>query len=101
MFNRVAQKEKETTHNIIGLMSRSRKRTPVSTICCCKSLKRGKQCCNRRFRRRERMLLRKNDIDGLPTRPMEIMDPWDLGGDGKCYWRIPPDSDIFKRMMRK
>ena len=101
MFNRVVLKEMVTTHNIIGLMSRSRKKTPVSTICCCKSQKRGKQCCNRRFRRRERMLLHMNDIEGLPNRPMEIMDPWDLGGDGKRFWKIPPESEIYKRMMRK
>lgn len=36
-----------------------------------------------------------------PFRPMEIMDPWDLGRDWKCFWEIPPKSEIFKRMMRK
>ena len=48
MFNRVAQQESATSPNIRDIMSRSRKRTPVSTWCCCKSQKRGKQFCSRK-----------------------------------------------------
>ena len=101
MFNRVAQIDIATTRNIRDIMSRSKKRTPASTCCCCKSQKRGKQFCNRKFRRRERMMMGKGQYDRLPNKPIEVTDPWDLGGDGKTFWGFSPDEDWFIRLMRK
>jgi hypothetical protein len=101
MFNRVAQIDMATTRNIRDIMSRSKKRTPASTCCCCKSQKRGKQFCNRKFRRRERMMMGKGQYDRLPNKPIEVTDPWDLGGNGKTFWEFSPNEDWFIRLMRK
>ena len=39
-------------------MSRSRKKTPASTIACCKSQKKDKQMCNRLFRSKSKQYIR-------------------------------------------
>ena len=101
MFNWVARKSIAATRNIRDIMSRSKKKTPASTCCCCKSQKRGKQFCNRKFRRRERMMMGNGQYDRLPNKPIEVTDPWDLGGDGKTFWGFSPDEDWFIRLMRK
>ena len=101
MFNRVAQQETATSHNITDIMSKSRKRTPVSTWCCCKSQKQGKQFCHRMFRRQERVMIHKNQFERLPCRQWEIVSQWDLGGDGKCYYRGDPTEEWFVKLMRK
>ena len=101
MFNRVAQQEFVTAHNITGNMSRSRKKVPAGTFCCCKSQKRGKQVCNRKFRRREHMALCSGHLERLPYQSIEIMDPWDLGGDGKCFWGYAFEEEWFRKEMRK
>ena len=40
-------------------------------------------------------------IERLPVRQIEALDPWKLGGDGKCYWGYYSDSEWYKRFMRK
>jgi hypothetical protein len=82
-------------------MSRSRKKAPVSTYCCCKSQKKGKQCCNRKFRRKDRALIANGRFGQLPYSRIDILAPWDLGGDGKHYWRINPESEWYSKLMRK
>lgn len=101
MFNRVAQQEFATAHNITGFMSKSRKKTPVSTWCCCKSQKKGKQESHRKFRRRENMLVSSGRYEYLPYRQWEIVEQWDLGGDGKVYWGHFPSEKWYIRLMRK
>ena len=101
MFNRVAQQKTATSHNITDIMSKSRKRTPVSTWCCCKSQKQGKQFCHRMFRRQERVMIHTNQFERLPCRQWEIVSQWDLGGDGKCYYRGDPTEEWFVKLMRK
>ena len=101
MFNRVAQRDVVTSHNIQDNMSRSRKRTPFSCVVCCKSQKRGKQVCNRKFRRQEHRSIRMEDYEKLPFSPIEVMNPWDLGGDGKAYFHGLPTDEWFIRLMRK
>ena len=66
-------------------MSRSRKKTPVTTLAACKSQKAGKTMANKLFRRISRILLR-SGAEELPLKSKELTDPWDLGGDGKVYW---------------
>lgn len=82
-------------------MSKSTKRTPVSTWCCCKSQKRGKQICHRKFRRKERMLILQEKWEGIPFRLREVVDPWDLGGDGKVFWCLAHTDDRLVKLMRK
>jgi len=82
-------------------MGKSRRRTPVSTFCCCKSQKRGKQTSHRRFRRRERVMIHLMDLDKLPYRQREIVDQWDLGGDGKRYWFPEATEEWYIKLMRK
>lgn len=101
MFNRVAQQEFVTAHNITGNMSRSRKKVPISCGAGCKSQKRGKQVCNRKFRRREHLALGSGHFERLPFQSIEIMDPWDLGGDGKCFWGFSPKEEWYRKEMRK
>lgn len=78
-------------------MSRSYKKTPVSTIACCQSQKQDKRSCNRVFRRKSKIRL-KQDCD-LPVRLREVRDVWSFTGDGKRYWRY--DCRFFKKLMRK
>lgn len=101
MFNRVAQRDVVTFHNILGIMSRSRKRPPIFCWTCCKSQKRGKEVCNRKFRRRERQKISTGDLDKLPRLTIEVMDTWDLGGDGNGYYHATPNDDYLVKLMRK
>lgn len=101
MYNRVAQQDVVTSHNIQDFMSRSRKRTPISCWVCCKSQKRGKQVCNRKFRRREHQTISVGNYERLPHLTIEVMSPWDLGGDGKGYHHEEPTEEWFIKMMRK
>ena len=101
MFNRVAQQESVTSHNITDIMGKSRKKTPVSTWCCCKSQKRGKRVCNRKFRRKEHQAVSMGHLECLPYKSIEIMDPWDLGGDGKYYYHAEPTDEWYIKLMRK
>ena len=82
-------------------MSRSRKRTPISYWAGCKSQKRGKRVCNRRFRRKVHQRIAVGDMDNLPFLTREIMDTWDLGGDGKFFYHAEPSDEYFIRLMRK
>ena len=101
MFNRVAQRESATSHNITNIMGKSRKRTPVCTWCCCKSQKRGKQICHRKFRRSEHTLVCTAQWHKLPFRQWEIVCQWDLGGDGKQYFGHHPNEEWYVKLMRK
>ena len=101
MFNRVAQREFATAHIITGNMSKSRKRFPAGTCCCCKSQKRGKQISHRKFRRREHVLMHNQHFEKLPRLQYEITRQWDLGGDGKCFWGWAPEEEWFQKEMRK
>ena len=101
MFNRVAQRESATSHNITSIMGKSRKRTPVSTWCCCKSQKQRKQMSHRMFRRREHVMLHSEIFENLPLRQWEIVEQWDLGGDGKTYWGHSPGEEWYIKLMRK
>ena len=82
-------------------MSKSRKRTPVCCWVCCKSQKRGKQICNRKFRRREHQCISVGDYEELPLYTIEVISSWDLGGDGKAYQHGDPQEEWFTKMMRK
>lgn len=82
-------------------MSKSRKRTPAGTYCCCKSQKRGKQLSHRRFRRFERMMIQSGHDERLPIYQRELTSPWDLGGDGKHYFGKYPDEEWYQHAMRK
>lgn len=101
MFNRVAQREFATAHNITGIMGKSRKRFPAGTCCCCKSQKRGKQISHRKFRRLEHVLMHNYHFEKLPMLQYELTRQWDLGGDGKCFWGWAPEEEWFKKEMRK
>ncbi len=81
-------------------MGKSRKRVPVSTCCCCKSQKRGKQFSHRRFRRCERMVIKSGETF-LPIKQYELTNQWDLGGDGKTYWGKLIGEEWYERLMRK
>lgn len=78
-------------------MSRSRKKTPVSTFACFKSQKKDKQVCNRLFRSKSKQCIRKGKEP--PYRLREVMNVWDFAGDGKVYWRY--DWRGIERLMRK
>ena len=72
MFNRDDMRQKSMSpHNIYETMSRSRKRMPGSTWCCCKSQKKGKQASSRKFRRKAHVLLHQGKHHLLPFKPFE------------------------------
>ena len=101
MFNRVAHQEYATSQNITSIMGKSRKKTPVCTWCCCKSQKRGKKISHRKFRRKEAIVIISGEYDLLPTRQWEIVEQWDLGGDGKHYCGHSPNEEWYIKLMRK
>lgn len=101
MFNRVAQQDVVTSHNIQDKMSKSRKRAPVFCNVCCRSQKQGKRACNRMFRRHAHQLILKEDYERLPYSTIEVMDPWNLGGDGKSYFHASTQDEWLVRLMRK
>ena len=102
MFNRDDMRQKSMSpHNIYETMSRSRKRMPGSTWCCCKSQKRGKQASSRKFRRMMRVLLHQGKNHLLPLKSFEVMSPWDLGGDGKAFFGFHPEEEWYVKLMRK
>ena len=101
MFNRVAHQEYATSHNITSIMGKSRKKTPVCTWCCCKSQKRGKKISHRKFRRKEATVIISGEYDLLPTRQWEIVEQWELGGDGKHYCGHSPNEEWYIKLMRK
>ena len=76
-------------------MSRSRKKHPGGTIAVCKSQKAGKRLSSRMFRRISRILI-KAGRDVLPMKGKEVVDEWNLGGEGKAFW---PEHD--DKWMRK
>lgn len=41
--------------------------------------------------------------DSLPIRQIELVDPWDLGGDGKAKWYslLNDDYEYYLKLMRK
>ena len=41
------------------------------------------------FRRRVSQLIFNEDYGRLPYFPIEVMDTWNLGGDGKNYFHAP------------
>ena len=45
------------------------------------------------------MRLRK--YERLPYRSTELTSPWDLGGDGKCFYGYHPDKEWYAKIMRK
>ena len=57
-------------------MSRSRKKTPASTIACCKSQKKDKQMCNRLFRSKSKQYIRVGKEP--PCRLREVMNVWNF-----------------------
>lgn len=67
-------------------MSRSRKKVPVSTFACCKSQKKGKIMASKRFRRLVKSLLSQGE-ELLPMKSHDVTSTYDLGGDGKTYWK--------------
>ena len=101
MFNRVARQESVTSHNITDIMGKSKKRAPVSTWGRCKSQKRGKTFCHRKFRRLERIMVNMDRCERLPYRQWEIVGQWDLGGDGKRYYHGNPSEEWYIKFMRK
>ena len=102
MFNRDGMRQQSVSpHNIYETMSRSRKRMPGSTWCCCKSQKKGKQVSSRKFRRKAHALLHQGKAHLLPLKSFEVMSPWDLGGDGKHFWGFHLDEEWYAKLMRK
>ena len=102
MFNRDDMRQQSVSpHNIYETMSRSRKRMPGSTWCCCKSRKKGKRVSSRKFRRKAHVLLCQGKDNLLPFKSFEIMSPWDLGGDGKAFFGFHPDEEWYIKLMRK
>ena len=102
MFNRDDMGQQSVSpHNIYETMSRSRKRMPGSTWCCCKSQKKGKQASSRKFRRKAHVLLHQGKDHLLPLKSFEVMSPWNLGGDGKAFFGFHPEEEWYVKLMRK
>lgn len=98
MFNRTAEQESSTVHNIQDTMGQSFKKTCAGTWLA-RSQKRGKTKSHRRFRRRERTMIQNARYDSLPLLQRELTNQYDLGGDGKAYWHV--DGELRVILTRK
>ena len=98
MFNRAAEQETATVHNIQDIMGKSFKKTCAGTWVA-HSQKKGKAKCHRRFRRRERTMIQTAKYDRLPLLQRELTNQYDLGGDGKAYWHV--DGELRIMLTRK
>ena len=89
-------------------MSRSKKKKPFFTYTS-HTQKAGKVKANKRFRRLVKVRLRVGSTN-LPLKSIEVTSPYDLGGDGKHFWKDAdekamqsPDlrqyEDIFRYML--
>lgn len=72
-------------------MSRSRKKMCAGTCCKCKSQKKGKVACHRKFRRSKKLLYKMR----------EAINQYDLGGDGKMIYSFNPQKDGLEKFLRK
>lgn len=76
-------------------MSRSRKKTPITTNAVVrKSQRKDKKLCNRRFRAVTRNSM--HHEEDPPYRLREVQDEWNFDGDGKGYWRNCPEEEFRK-----
>lgn len=82
-------------------MSKSRKKFPAGTWCCCKSQKRGKVVASKRFRRRTKVLIQQERYANLPLKSIELTSTWDLGGDGKAFYGFHPECEWYEKVLRK
>ncbi len=78
-------------------MSRSRKKNPIVTYTSCKSQKKSKRQCNKRFRRIVRHRI--HEDTELPIYLKEVMDVWSMEGDGKH--RLSFDNPQYFKAIRK
>lgn len=78
------------------MMSRSRKKTPVTTYAG-RSQKRSKRFCNRIFRRIEHQNI--GTDYHIPHHVREVRDEWCMQGDGKRRWT--PDMEQYEKIIRK
>lgn len=62
--------------------------------CGCKSRKKGKKVCHKKFRLRDKS-------DRPFYKMIEAMNTWDIGGDGKKVFTWDKNSEEFKRITRK
>ena len=65
-------------------MSRSRRRTPITGTCVCRSERADKVAWHRRFRRAVTAAMRR-EAEVMPH-VREVSDVWGFGKDGKTYW---------------
>ena len=65
-------------------MSRSRRKTPITGTCVCRSERHDKLMWHSRFRARVREAIIRDD-EVMPH-VREVSDVWSFGKDGKTYW---------------
>lgn len=65
-------------------MSRSRRRTPITGTCVCRSERRDKEAWHRRFRRITDAAIH-HEKEVMPH-IRDVSNPWSFGKDGKTYW---------------
>lgn len=76
-------------------MSRSRKKVCAGMFTCgCKSRKMGKKQCHGKFR----VAVRSGK---LVYRMREVMNTWDMGGDGKCVYTWDKNHPCYEKYTRK
>lgn len=83
-------------------MGKSRRRTPISGTCVCRSERTWKELWHRRYRRAVNAAVRA-DEDVMPH-VREISDVWSFGKDGKTYWPkayLVVGPERFRKLMRK
>lgn len=86
-------------------MSRSRKKTPITSITTCCSERKDKKIWHKRLRSRERTALTSvhhKDWDNyLPVLEKQVSNVWSMGKDGKHYWAIDSQLRIAEAIANK
>ena len=83
-------------------MSRSIKKTPIFGIAG-NSDKKGKQEANRKFRRKEKSMIKWGKLFKLPMRVREVFNAYSMPKDGKTYlghWKFDKEKE-YEKIIRK
>ena len=89
----------------IFFMSRSYKKTPIRGCTSCHSERFDKFIWHKKWRLKERLklaALKGNDLDNHSTTlPEEVSNPWSMGKDGKYYFPLVKQLELFEQITNR
>ena len=81
-------------------MSRSRRKSPFGGIASGTSEKEGKKRTHRKMRAMERQAWSRGDVEAMPRKGRDAVNPWDMEKDGRQYYD-KATLKLYPKLMRK